>query len=641
MGMSPAAFVLFTKLMKFNPSNPEWAARDRFVLSNGHGCSLLYSLLHLTGYKAWTLDVLKSFRQLDSIAAGHPENHFPGIEVSTGPLGQGISNAVGLAMAERQLAATFNKKDLEIVDNYTYVFCGDGCLQEGVSGEAASLAGHLGLGKLIVIYDDNHITIDGETHLSFTEDVLKRYEAYGWHTMHVADGDNDVAAIEAALLECKKVTDKPSIIKLTTTIGFGSAKQGTEGVHGSPLGAADIANVKTKFGLNPELSFHVAPEVAATYNHVAAGEAAEAAWRATFAKYAAAYPAEAAEFERREKKQLPVNWESVVPTYVAGGAALATRKTGGNTLNALAGVLPELFGGSADLNPSTFTYLEKFKPFLRESYDGRNIHFGVREHAMASIMNGIAAYGFFIPFGSSFLNFLGYALGAFTLSALSGLHTLYIFTHDSIGLGEDGPTHQAIEKFMLCRTTPNVLFIRPADGVETSAAYIAAIRNSHGPTLLALSRQNLPQNVGSSLEGALKGAYILSDAASAPNVILTATGSEVEIAIKAAATLTAEGVHVRVVSFPSWELFEQQSQEYKESVFTQGVPVLSIEAGTIMGWSRYAHASIGMTTFGASAPAPQLYKKFGITAENTVEKAKQLITFHKTHPVAHLLQRPF
>lgn len=642
MGMSPAAFVLFTKILNFNPSNPDWAGRDRFVLSNGHACALLYSMLHLTGYKAWTLDVLKSFRQLDSIAAGHPENHFPGIELTTGPLGQGISSAVGLAMAERQLAATFNKPGYDLVDNYTYVFCGDGCLQEGVSGEAASLAGHLGLGRLIVIYDDNHITIDGETELSFTEDVLARYQAYGWHTLEVKDGDNDTTSIEAALLEAKKVTDKPTIIKLTTTIGFGAAKQGTESVHGSPLGAADITAVKTKFGLDTEKSFHIPAEVASTYSQVARGEAAEAAWSTLFAKYTAEFPTEAAEFIRRQKGDLPADWEKALPTdYKPGGSAVATRKTSGNTLNALAGVLPELFGGSADLNPSTFTYLEKFKAFQKDSYDGRNIHFGVREHAMAAVMTGIAAYGFFIPFGSTFLNFLGYALGAFTVGALSGFRALYIFTHDSIGLGEDGPTHQAIEKFMLCRETPNVLFLRPADGIETSAAYAAAIKNTHGPTLLALSRQNLPQNEGSSFEGAMKGAYVLQDAANGakPDVILVATGSEVEIAVGAKAKIT--DLNVRVVSFPSWELFETQSQEYKESIFPQGVPVLSIEAGTVFGWSRYAHASIGMTTFGSSAPAPALYKRFGITVENTVEKAHKLVEHHKTHPVAHLLQKPF
>lgn len=640
MGMSPAAFVLFTKIMKYNPSNPEWAARDRFVLSNGHACALLYSMLHLTGYKAWSMDVLKSFRQLDSIAAGHPENHFSGIEVSTGPLGQGISNAVGLAMAERQLAATFNKPGFEIVDNYTYVFCGDGCLQEGISSEAASLAGHLGLGRLIVIYDDNHITIDGETNLSFTEDVLKRYESYGWHTLSVANGDDDTDAIEKAILEAKKVTDKPTMIKMTTTIGFGSAKQGTEGVHGSPLGAADISAVKTKFGLDPEKSFDVPEDVAKTFCHVKQGEESESAWKALFAKYAAEHPAEAAEFTRREKGELPEGWEKALPEYKAGGAALATRKTSGNTLNALASVLPELFGGSADLNPSTFTYLEKFKAFQKDSYEGRNVHFGVREHAMAAVMVGLAAYGFFIPFGSTFLNFLGYCLGAFTVSALSGLRMLYIFTHDSIGLGEDGPTHQAIEKFMLARETPNVLFLRPADGVETSAAYAAAIKHTDGPTVFALSRQNLPQNVGSSFAGTLKGAYILSDCDAKPDVILAATGSEVEIALQAK-TKIGEALNVRVVSFPSWELFEKQSQDYKESVFTQGVPVLSVEAGTILGWQRYAHASIGMTTFGASAPASHLYKKFGITADNTAEKAQKLVEFHKTHPIAHLLQRPF
>ena len=414
-------------------------------------------------------------------------------------------------------------------------------------------------------------------------------------------------------------------------------------MHGSPLGAQDLSAVKTKFGLDPNAHFHIADEVSKTFNHVAKGEADEAEWQALFDKYAKEHPKEAAEFNRRLKGELPQGWEDALPKdYKPGGPALATRKTSGNTLNALAGVLPEIFGGSADLNPSTFTYLEKFKAFQKDSYEGRNVHFGVREHAMAAIMNGLAAYGSLIPFGSTFFNFIGYALGAFTLSALSGFRALYIFTHDSIGLGEDGPTHQPVEKFTLARETPNVLFIRPADGLETTAAYIAAVRNTHGPTLLALSRQNLPQNQGSSIEGALKGAYILSDTTPSgqkPDIIIVSTGSEVEIAINGAAKLT--DLKVRVVSFPSWALFEKQSQEYQESVFTQGVPVLSVEASTTQGWSRYAHASIGMTTFGASAPAGNLYKKFGITADNTADKARATVAFYKNHPVAHLLQKPF
>lgn len=638
MGLAPAAFALWNKVMSYNPKNYKWANRDRFVLSNGHACALLYSMLHLTGYPEWPLSELKSFRQLESNTAGHPEAIHPAIEVTTGPLGQGISSAVGLAIAEAHFAARYNKPNFKIIDHYTYVFCGDGCLQEGISSEASSLAGHLGLDKLIVIYDDNKITIDGETELSFTEDVNKRYESYGWHVQTVDNGDGDISGILTAIEKAKSIKGQPHFIKLRTTIGFGSAKQGKESVHGSPLGKDDLANVKSKFGFDPEQFFVIPDDVRNTLDHTEKGTHAENDWNSLFAEYKQQYPELASEFERRQNGTLPDGWEKLVPSEYKSDAQLATRKVSGDVLNALAKSLPDLMGGSADLNPSCFTYLNVDKDFQKNSYDQRNIRFGVREHAMCAILNGLAAYGGIIPFGSTFLNFIGYALGAVTLAALSELQMLFIMTHDSIGLGEDGPTHQPVEKFMICRETPNLLFIRPADGLETSASYIAALKSKKRPTVLALSRQNLPQLEGSSIEKALKGAYVLSDCEGTPDLILTASGSEVELIVNAQKQLNMK---VRVVSFPSWELFEEQSQEYKESVFTPGVPVLSVEAGSTNGWAKYAHASLGMTTFGCSGPYKQVYKKFGLSVENIVEKSMKTVEFYKSHPVGHLVQRPF
>lgn len=639
MGMAPMAHLLWTEFLKFNPNNPRWVNRDRFVLSNGHACALLYSMLHLTGYDV-AIDDLKKFRKVGSKTPGHPESfETPGVEVTTGPLGQGLSNAVGMAIGERHLAARYNKEGFPVIDNHVYVFCGDGCLQEGVTSEASSLAGHLGLGNLTVLYDDNLITIDGETHLSFTEDVKLRYEAYGWHVQEVADGNHDLDAIRRAIEVAKKVTDKPSLIKVRTTIGFGSKKEGTEGVHGSPLGDEDLANVKKKLGLDPALKFQIPDEVREFYGKFAGkGEELQKQWEELFEAYAQKYPELAAEFRRRIAGDLPEGWENVLPLNKPGGAEEATRKSSGVCLNKLAELLPEIVGGSADLNPSTLTYLTCSKDFQKESPEGRNIRFGVREHGMAAICNGLAAYGGFIPFGATFLNFIGYALGAVTLSALSHLQVFYIMTHDSIGLGEDGPTHQPVEKFVVCRTTPNLQFIRPADVTETAAAYIAGIRKKLGPTVFALSRQNLPPLKGSSVEGALKGAYVLQEPEgdAKPDIIFVSTGSEVSIAVQAADSIKDK--KVRVVSMPSWELFEDQTHEYKSSVFLPGVPVISLEAGSTLGWDRYAHASIGVDRFGVSGPYKDVYKYLGITAEHLVEKAQVVLEYYASNPVPVLLR---
>jgi transketolase len=649
MGCAPMAHVLFTRHIRCNPKDSAWFNRDRFVLSNGHGCALQYIILHLLGYKI-TLDDLKNFRQLRSVTAGHPESTLTdGIEVTTGPLGQGISNAVGLAIAEAHLAARFNREGFPIIENYTYVIAGDGCLQEGVSAEAASLAGHLKLGRLIVLYDDNRIQIDGDTALGFTEDVNKRFEAYGWHTLVVEDGDNDLAAIDAAITEAKSVTDKPSLIKIRTTIGFGSSKAGTEKVHGAPLGEDDVVEVKTRFGFDPEQSFYIPEEVSEMYARVAeAGEALAAEWAALFENYKAEYPEEAAELERRIQGKLPEDWRDRLPTYTADDPAMATRKLSHIVINNIADVLPELIGGSADLTGSNLTRWNTAVDFQAEGSEfgepaGRYLRFGVREHGMAAILNGLAAYGGFIPFGSTFLNFINYALGAVRLSALSKERVIYIMTHDSIGLGEDGPTHQPIETLASLRALPNLYVIRPADGNEVSAAYITAIESTETPTVISLTRQNLSQLEGSSIEGALKGAYVLSQPADdeQPQVILVGTGSEVEICVAAAKQLAEEGVLVRVVSMPSWELFDQQDAEYRVSVFPEGIPVISVEALSTLGWERYSHAQIGMRTFGVSGPYQEVYAEFGFTPESIAEKVQQTIEFYKDKPVPSLALRPF
>lgn len=634
MGMAPMAHVLFSRFYEGNPKNPKFAARDRFVLSNGHACALQYSMLHLLGYDL-SLDDLKAFRKLDSRTPGHPENfQTPGIEVTTGPLGQGFANAVGLAIAESHLAARFNRDGFKLFDNYTYVFVGDGCLQEGVCAEAASLAGHLGLGKLIVLYDANNIQIDGSTDLAFTENVLDRFKSYGWHTDVVADGDNDLVDLERAIAAARLVTDAPSIIRVTTTIGYGSKSAATEKVHGAPLGAADLAHAKTALGFAPDASFVVPDAVREHYAAFATrGAAKEAAFDALVASYRAAHPELAAELERRLSGALPADWKSVLPRYAAGDAPAATRKFSQKVLNKLAEAIPELVGGSADLTHSNLTWLDCSHDYQKATPTGRYLRFGVREHAMAAICNGLAAYGVgFVPFCSTFLTFIGYAQGAYRLSALSHHGVLYIMTHDSIGLGEDGPTHQPIEALASLRATPNVFVVRPADGNETSGAYAVAIEARSTPTVLSLTRQNLPNLEGSSVEKVALGGYVLQEAqggAQAAKVIFVATGSEVALAVDAAKILAAEGVAARVVSMPCTQLFDAQSAEYRRSVLLDGVPTISVEAGIALGWASYAHAHIAMPSFGASGPASDIFKKFGFTPAAVADSARKVIAAYK------------
>eukprot|EP01087_Luapelamoeba_hula_P004736 TRINITY_DN1467_c0_g1_i1.p1 TRINITY_DN1467_c0_g1~~TRINITY_DN1467_c0_g1_i1.p1 ORF type:complete len:683 (+),score=99.75 TRINITY_DN1467_c0_g1_i1:131-2179(+) len=635
MGMAPIAHILWSHFLRFNPANPKWLNRDRFVLSNGHACALLYSMLHLTGYDL-SVEDLKSFRKVGSKTPGHPEANFhtPGVEVSTGPLGQGLTNAVGLAIAGAHLAAEYNTEEFTLFNNHTFVFCGDGCLQEGVTSEASSIAGHLGLGNLIVLYDDNNITIDGECGLSFTEDVMKRYESYGWHVQYVANGDSDYDGIIKAVEEAKKVTDRPSLIKIKTTIGFSAKKQGTEAVHGSPLGAEELASVKQKLGLDPSKHFYVPDAVAQFYSQFKKkGADAEAEWTQLFEKFRSAHPERAAELQRRVDAKLPENWEKDLPSWKPEDSAIATRQASGIVLNKLAERLPELFGGSADLNPSCLTYLKSSVDFQKNSFKGRNVRFGVREHAMAGICNGITAYGGLLPFCSTFLNFIGYAWGSVILSALTEYRVLYIMTHDSIGLGEDGPTHQPIEKYAMCRSLPNMLFLRPADGNETTGAYVAALHHP-GPTVIALSRQGLPHLEKSSVENTLKGGYVVNDTSheGAADLIFVSTGSEVSLCLEAAKQLAP--LKIRVVSLVSWELFEKNDIEYKTNVFAGGrVPVVSVEAGIKLGWDRYSHYHCGMDTFGHSGPAKDVYAKVGLTASVIAKTARAVLRRAETAPV--------
>ncbi|CAH0059140.1 unnamed protein product [Clonostachys solani] len=638
MGMAPVAHVLFNNFMKFNPKNPDWLNRDRFVLSNGHGCMLQYALLHLFGY-AVSIDDLKAFRTIDSITPGHPEAHdTPGIEVTTGPLGQGICNAVGLAMAQAHTAATFNKPGFTISDNYTYCFLGDGCLMEGVSSEASSLAGHLQLGNLIAIYDDNHISIDGDTNVAFTEDVVKRYEAYGWEVLVVSDGDNDLNSIEAAIKKAQESKDKPTIIKLRTTIGYGSLNQGTHGVHGSPLKADDIKQLKQKFGFNPDESFAVPQEVYDFYGkHSSAGAAAEEEWNKLFAKYAESFPKEHADLVRRQTGDLPEGWEKALPVYTPADPAIASRKLSETVLSKVESVIPELFGGSADLTGSNLTRWKEAVDFQPPStglgdYAGRYVRYGVREHAMGAIMNGLAAYGTILPYSGTFLNFVSYAAGAVRLSALSRVRTIWVATHDSIGLGEDGPTHQPIETLAHFRALPNNMVWRPADGNETSAAYYVALTSKHTPSIIALSRQNLPQLEGSTLEKAIKGGYVLQEVEGA-QVTLISTGSEVGITVDAAKyLLDNHGIKARIVSLPSFEVFDSQSKEYRLSVLPDGIPSLSIEVMTTLGWERYSHEQFGINRFGASGAYKDVYKKFEFTPEGISKRAVATVNFWKDVP---------
>lgn len=641
IGCAPMAHTLFGSVMRYDPANPLWPNRDRFVLSNGHACALLYSMLHLTGYERPTMEDLKSFRQLGSVCAGHPENFLlDAVEVSTGPLGQGISNAVGLAIAERHLAARFNRDDFQVVDHHTYVICGDGCLQEGVSAEASSLAGHLKLGKLIVLYDDNNITIDGETGLSFTEDVGKRYEAYGWHVTAVEDGNSsDTSSLKAAIAAAKAVTNRPSLIKVRTVIGIGSLKQNTHSVHGSPLGAEDLAQFKERNGFNPAESFVVPDEVRACYAAAPnKGPQFSAAWDEMMTAYAAAHPELAAEFNRRmQPNSLPEGWRDALPRYTPGESAVkASRNYSQDVINALAPIVPELMGGSADLTPSNKTNFKGCVDFQYATPEGRYMRFGVREHGMAAVCNGMAAHGGILPYCATFLTFTGYALGAMRLSALSHFRVVYVMTHDSIGLGEDGPTHQPIETLASLRAMPNMLVLRPADGNETSGAYAVALEDARRPTTIALSRQKLPHLPGTSIEGVAKGGYILVDVES-PRAVLVASGSEVSLCVEAAKLAG----NVRVVSMPSWELFEMQSAEHHQAVLSGAGPVISVEAACTTGWSRYSHVQVGINSFGKSAPGGECFKHFGFTPQSIADKVNAVVQYFEGKPVPPLMLPSF
>ncbi|RFU29153.1 hypothetical protein B7463_g7192, partial [Scytalidium lignicola] len=605
---------------------------------NGHGCMLQYAMLHLAGYKL-SMDDLKAFRNIDSNTPGHPEAHdTDGIEVTTGPLGQGFSNAVGLAIAQHHAAAEFNKPGFDVINNYTYVFLGDGCMMEGVASEAASLGGHLQLGNLIAIYDDNHISIDGDTNCAFTEDVIKRFESYGWHTEIVENGDDNLDAIEAAIKKCQAVTNKPSLIKLRTTIGFGSKLQGTHGVHGNPLKIDDIKQVKQKFGFDPEKTFVVPQEVYDLYNKKGSqGAALEQEWGNMLETYSQKYASEAKDLKRRLTGELPEGWQTKLPVYSPSDAAVASRKLSETVLTAIHDAIPELVGGSADLTGSNLTRWKDAVDFQPPSlkigdWTGRYIRYGVREHAMGAIMNGLAAYGTVIPYGGTFLNFVSYAAGAVRLSALSQVRAIWVATHDSIGLGEDGPTHQPIETLAHFRALPNCMVWRPADGNEVSAAYYVALTSKHTPSILALSRQNLPQLENSTIENAIKGGYVVHEAEKA-DVSLVSTGSEVGICVDTVKYLKEKhNITARVVSIPCWEVFDTQSKEYRLSVLPDGVPHLSVEVMSTMGWERYTHEQFGLNRFGASGAYKDVYKKFEFTPEGIAKRAVDTINFWKDVP---------
>ncbi|AUI88432.1 transketolase [Vibrio azureus] len=633
MGMADIAEVLWRSHLNHNPSNPEWADRDRFVLSNGHGSMLIYSLLHLAGYEL-SIDDLKNFRQLHSKTPGHPEyGYAPGIETTTGPLGQGITNAVGMAMAEKALAAQFNKEGHEIVNHFTYAFMGDGCLMEGISHEACSLAGTLGLGKLIAFWDDNGISIDGHVEGWFSDDTPKRFEAYGWHVIPAVDG-HDPEAINAAIIAAK-ADPRPTLICTKTIIGFGSPnKSGSHDCHGAPLGAEEIAATRKELGWEHG-PFEIPQEVYAEWSAKEAGAAKEASWNEKLAAYEAAYPELAAEFKRRVNGELPAEWEAkanqIIVDLQANPANIASRKASQNALEAFGQMLPEFMGGSADLAPSNLTMWSGSKSLEANDFSGNYIHYGVREFGMTAIMNGIALHGGFVPYGATFLMFMEYARNAMRMAALMKIQNIQVYTHDSIGLGEDGPTHQPVEQMASLRLTPNMSTWRPCDQVESAVAWKLAIERKDAPTALIFSRQNLAQQARTAEQVAdiAKGAYILKDSDGKPELILIATGSEVELAMKAAEQLTTEGKKVRVVSMPSTDAFDKQDAAYRESVLPSDVTArIAIEAGIADFWYKYVGFDgriIGMTTFGESAPANQLFEMFGFTVENVVNTANELL----------------
>ncbi|AGB83876.1 MULTISPECIES: transketolase [Serratia] len=633
MGMADIAEVLWRDYLSHNPTNPHWADRDRFVLSNGHGSMLIYSLLHLTGYDL-PMRELENFRQLHSKTPGHPEyGYTAGVETTTGPLGQGIANAVGFAIAERTLAAQFNRPGHDIVDHNTYVFMGDGCMMEGISHEVCSLAGTLKLGKLTAFYDDNGISIDGHVDGWFTDDTAKRFEAYGWHVVRGVDG-HDADAIKAAVEEARKVTDKPSLLMCKTVIGFGSPnKAGTHDSHGAPLGEAEVAATREQLGWHYP-PFEIPQDIYAQWDAKEAGQAREAAWNDKFAAYAQAFPELAAEFTRRMSGELPADWQAQAKAYVeqlqANPANIASRKASQNALEAFGKLLPEFLGGSADLAPSNLTMWSGSKP-LNEDPAGNYIHYGVREFGMTAITNGIALHGGFLPYSATFLMFVEYARNAVRMAALMKQRNVFVYTHDSIGLGEDGPTHQPVEQLASLRVTPNMSTWRPCDQVESAIAWQYAIERNDGPTALIFSRQNLAQQPRSAeqLANVYRGAYVLQDCDGTPDVILIATGSEVELAVEAAGQLTAAGRKARVVSMPSTDAFDKQDAAYREAVLPAAVTArVAIEAGIADYWLKYTGlngAVVGMTTFGESAPADQLFKEFGFTVENVVAQAQALL----------------
>ena len=633
MGAAPMGHVLWSRFMRYNPKNPHWANRDRFILSAGHGCLLQYCLLYLTGYDV-TLDDLKNFRQLNSKTAGHPEyDLIDGVDVTTGPLGQGFANGVGFAIAQKHLAAKYNKPGFDLFDYHVYVICSDGDMMEGVTSEAASLAGHLELGNMIYLYDDNHISIEGSTDIAFNEDVAKRFEAYNWHVQVVEDG-NDRAAIEIALRNAKAETQRPSLIKVRTQIAYGSPnKVNKASSHGSPLGEDEVKLVKQFFGFDPEQYFQVSDEVLNYYRAIGEkGSQLNADWDKMFEEYRKEYPELAAEFEQAFQDQLPDGWANNLPLFDASESKMATRQASGKVLNAIAPSLPGLVGGAADLAPSTETNLKAFDSFSSENRNGRNFHFGIREHAMGSALVGMALTKGIIPFGATFLIFSEYMRPPIRLAAIMKIRPIFVYTHDSIGLGEDGTTHQPVEQLISLRSIPNVTVIRPADANETSHAWRVAIQHTTGPVVLVFTRQGLPvldQEKYAKAGNLEKGAYILSEPKEQPQLILIGTGSEVDLVLQAQAKLQEEGIPARVVSMPSWELFEKQGEDYKAEVFPPEIRKrLAVEAGSPLGWHKYITDEgdvVCMTTFGESAPAEELYKVFGFTTENVVQKAKALL----------------
>lgn len=632
MGLAPIGHVLWSEIMNYNPKNPEWENRDRFILSCGHACMLQYSFLYLTGY-AITMDDIKKFRQLHSITAGHPEYGLcPGIEVTTGPLGQGFANGVGFAIAQKYLAARYNKPGFKLFDYKIYSICSDGDMMEGISSEAASLAGHLQLGNMIYLYDDNNISIEGNTDITFNEDVAQRFEAYGWHVQSVPDG-NDLKALASAIKNAQKETRRPSLIKVRTHIGYGSPnKQDTAEAHGSPLGEEEVKLVKENFGFDPNTYFEI-PKTVLTYYRDAGkkGIEKEKEWNTLYKNYKKQYKELADEYELLSSGKLPEGWKNNLPVFISG-EKIATRKASGELLNAIADYLPNLIGGSADLAPSTDTILEKYKSFSAANRNGRNFHFGIREHAMGAVLNGIAISKLFIPYGATFLVFSDYMRPPIRLAAIMKIRPIFIYTHDSIALGEDGTTHQPVEQLIGLRSVPNVIVIRPADANETVQAWRVAIEHSGGPVALILTRQKIPvidQKKYSKASALEKGAYIISDSKTPPDLLLIGTGSEVHLLIDAQQKLKEQNIAARVISMPSWELFEKQSNAYKEKIFPPSLRRrLAVEAGSPLGWQKYITEDgdvIAINTFGESAPGEEVMKEYGFSVENVVKRAKALI----------------